>query len=80
MCDPRLLVNEFSFIQVTELGPIKTHPEIGSKHPLMTLEGKHREDFISVTNRYDISNIFFLIMVRAFYWIFIVKNALKTLV
>ena len=39
MCDPWLLVNEFPFIQVAELGPIKTHPEIGSKHPLMALEG-----------------------------------------
>lgn len=40
MCDPWLLVNEFPFIQVAELGPIKTHPEISSKHPLMALEGK----------------------------------------
>lgn len=38
MCDPGLLVNKFSFIQVAELGSIKTHTEIGSKHPLVALE------------------------------------------
>lgn len=44
MCDPRLLVDEFPFIQITKLGPIKAHSEISSKHPLMSLEGnKHTQ-------------------------------------
>lgn len=38
MCDPWLLVNKFPLIQVTKLSPKKTHPEIGSKHPLVALE------------------------------------------
>lgn len=43
MCDPRLLVNEFPFVEVTELGPIKTDTEIGSKHPLVALEGGNEQ-------------------------------------
>lgn len=79
MCDPWLLVNEFPFVQVTKLGPIKTHPEISSKHPLVALEGGKRI-FIFAFNLYDISNMFFLIIWIVFKGIFIVKSPLKSLV
>lgn len=58
MCDPWLLVNEFPFVQVAKLGPIKTHTEIGSKHPLMALEGKKKHDLIIALIQYETSNIY----------------------
>lgn len=35
--DRWLLVNKLLFVQVSKLGPIKTHAEIRPKHPLMAL-------------------------------------------
>lgn len=42
MCDAWLLVNEFPFVQVTKMGPIKTYTKVGPKHSLMALEGKKK--------------------------------------
>ena len=33
----RLLVNKFLFVQIPELGSIKTNTKIGAKHPLTVL-------------------------------------------
>lgn len=38
MRDPWLFVNKFSFVQVSERGPIKAYTEIGSEHPLVPLQ------------------------------------------
>lgn len=80
MCDPWLLVNEFPFVQVAKFGPIKTHPEIGPKHPLMALEGNKEEIFFQSLISMTSVTYSFINMVIAFYGVFIVKNTWKSLV
>lgn len=46
MCDAWLLVNEFAFVQVTKMGPIKTYTKVGPKHSLMALEEEKQIFFL----------------------------------
>lgn len=42
MRDSWLLVNEFPFVQISELGSVEPHSEVGSKHSLLALGGQEQ--------------------------------------